>query len=65
MSAKIFNCPYSPTLFGVKSRYTYNPQTSVFFFDEGMIGDTAVIHIQIKYMGAIELMMFMLVVDWD
>jgi len=47
-----FNCPYSPTLFGVKSKYTYEPQISV-FFDERMIGDTVNIHIKIHYLGAV------------
>lgn len=40
-----WNCPYTTTLFGTHSKYTYTPHQN-FFFDNEMIGDTARIYIQ-------------------
>ena len=40
-----WDCPYTPTLFGTHSKYTYTPHQN-FFFDNEMIGDTARIYIQ-------------------
>lgn len=39
------DCPYTPTLLGTRSRYTYEP-TQSFFLDDQMIGDTALIFIK-------------------
>jgi len=39
------DCPYTPTLLGTRSKYTYEPRQS-FFFDDQMIGDTALIFIK-------------------
>ena len=44
------DCPYTPTLVGTYSKYTYEPQMSIFFDDE-MIGDTANIYIEVKHRG--------------
>lgn len=40
-----WDCPYTPTLLGTYSKYTYTPAQNV-FFDNEMIGDTA--HVFIK-----------------
>jgi hypothetical protein len=40
-----WDCPYTETLLGTSSRYTYTPEQKV-FFDREMIGDTATIFIQ-------------------
>lgn len=40
-----WDCPYTTTLFGTHSKYTYTPHQN-FFFDNEMIGDTARIYIQ-------------------
>jgi hypothetical protein len=40
-----WDCPYTSTLLGTHSKYTYTPQQN-FFFDNEMIGDTARIYIQ-------------------
>ena len=42
------DCPYSETLIGTRSRYTYNPQQQI-FFDNQMIGDTAKIMIEARF----------------
>tara|TARA_Y100000389_G_C17439148_1_gene507500 strand:+ start:49 stop:780 length:732 start_codon:yes stop_codon:yes gene_type:complete len=44
------DCPYTPTLVGTYSKYTYEPQMSIFFDDE-MIGDTTNIYIEVKHRG--------------
>ena len=44
------DCPYTPTLVGTYSKYTYEPQMSIFFDDE-MVGDTANIYIEVKHRG--------------
>lgn len=43
-----WDCPYTPTLFGVHSKYNYEPRQNI-FFDNEMIGDTAQIFIQVKF----------------
>lgn len=43
-----FDCPYSQTLFGTYSKYTYEPQQQI-LFDSQMIGDTATIFIETKF----------------
>ena len=43
-----FDCPYSPTLIGTYSKYTYEPQQQI-LFDSQMIGDTATIFIETKF----------------
>tara|TARA_R110001599_G_scaffold554_1_gene2455 strand:+ start:1986 stop:2717 length:732 start_codon:yes stop_codon:yes gene_type:complete len=45
------DCPYTVDLISTYSKYTYNPQMSIFFDDE-MIGDTANIYIEVKYRGS-------------
>lgn len=40
-----WNCPYTPTLLGTHSKYTYTPHQNI-FFDNQMIGDTANIYIE-------------------
>jgi hypothetical protein len=40
-----WDCPYTPTLLGTHSKYTYKPKQN-FFFDNEMIGDTAHIYIE-------------------
>ena len=42
------DCPYSETLLGTYSKYTYEPQQQI-FFDNEMVGDTATIMIQTKF----------------
>ena len=42
------DCPYSETLIGTRSRYTYTPQQQI-FFDNQMIGDTAKILIEARF----------------
>ena len=39
------DCPYSETLIGTYSKYTYNPQQQI-FFDNQMVGDTATVFIR-------------------
>jgi len=43
-----WDCPYTPTLFGTYSKYTYNPHQN-FFFDNEMIGDTANIYVKVTF----------------
>lgn len=43
-----FDCPYSSTLFGVYSKYNYNPKTHMFLHKQ-MVGDTAGIYIKTTY----------------
>ncbi len=40
-----WTCPYTPTLLGTHSKYTYKPKQNI-FFDNEMIGDTANIYIE-------------------
>jgi hypothetical protein len=40
-----WDCPYTSTLLGTHSKYTYKPKQN-FFFDNEMIGDTAHIYIE-------------------
>lgn len=40
-----WDCPYTETLLGTTSRYTYTPEQKI-FFDKSMKGDTALIYIQ-------------------
>jgi hypothetical protein len=42
------DCPYSPTLLGTYSKYTYEPQQQI-FFDNQMVGDTAKVFIKTKF----------------
>ena len=42
------DCPYTPTLIGSYSKYTYNPSKS-FFLSPQMKGDTATIFIRVLY----------------
>ena len=42
------DCPYSQTLLGTYSKYTYKPQQQI-FFDNEMVGDTAKIMIETKF----------------
>jgi hypothetical protein len=42
------DCPYSQTLLGTYSKYTYEPQQQI-FFDNEMVGDTAKVMIQTKF----------------
>lgn len=42
------DCPYSETLIGTRSKYTYTPQQQI-FFDNEMIGDTAKILIEARF----------------
>ena len=42
------DCPYSPTLLGTYSKYTYEPQQQI-FFDNEMVGDTATVMIETKF----------------
>lgn len=39
------DCPYSPTLIGTYSKYTYEPKQQI-FFDNEMIGDTAKVYVK-------------------
>ena len=39
------DCPYSSTLIGTYSKYSYNPQQQI-FFDNQMVGDTAKVFIR-------------------
>jgi len=43
-----WTCPYTPTLFGVHSKYNYKPRVNM-FFDNEMIGDTANIFVQVIF----------------
>ena len=43
-----WDCPYTKTLFGTHSKYTYEPKQNI-FFDKEMVGDTASIYIQIVF----------------
>jgi hypothetical protein len=42
------DCPYSQTLLGTYSKYTYEPQQQI-FFDNEMVGDTATVMIETKF----------------
>ena len=42
------DCPYSETLIGTYSKYTYTPQQQI-FFDNQMVGDTARVFIKTKF----------------
>tara|TARA_B100000524_G_scaffold348364_1_gene252654 strand:- start:2181 stop:2834 length:654 start_codon:yes stop_codon:yes gene_type:complete len=42
------DCPYSESIIGTYSRYTYNPQQQI-FFDTQMIGDTAKVLIETTF----------------
>ena len=42
------DCPYSPTLLGTYSKYTYKPQQQI-FFDNQMVGDTTKVFIKTKF----------------
>ncbi len=42
------DCPYSSTLIGTYSKYTYEPKQQ-FFFDNEMIGDTAKVFIETMF----------------
>lgn len=42
------DCPYSPTLFGTYSKYTYEPKQQM-FFDREMVGDTAKVMIRTTF----------------
>jgi hypothetical protein len=42
------DCPYSETLLGTYSKYTYEPQQQI-FFDNEMVGDTAIVMVQTKF----------------
>ena len=39
------DCPYSPTLIGTYSKYTYEPKQQI-FFDNEMVGDTAKVFVK-------------------
>lgn len=39
------DCPYSPTLIGTYSKYTYEPKQQI-FFDNEMVGDTAKVYVK-------------------
>lgn len=43
-----WDCPYTETLFGTHSKYTYEPKQNI-FFDKKMVGDTASIYIQVVF----------------
>ena len=43
-----WTCPYAPTLLGVYSKYNYRPKCNIFYDDE-MIGDTALISIEVIF----------------
>jgi hypothetical protein len=43
-----WDCPYTETLLGTYSKYTYTPKQNI-FFDSGMVGDTAHIFIRTTF----------------
>ena len=47
------DCPYSETLLGSYSKYTYKPQQQI-FFDNQMVGDTTKVFIKTKFPNDIE-----------
>ena len=42
------DCPYSPTLIGTYSKYTYEPKQQI-FFDNEMKGDTAKVFVKTTF----------------
>ena len=42
------DCPYTPTLFGSYSKYTYKPQHS-FYMDERMVGDSLKVFVKVIF----------------
>jgi hypothetical protein len=42
------DCPYSPTLIGTYSKYTYEPKQQI-FFDSEMVGDTAKVFVSTMF----------------